>query len=147
MAKQLPATSEADTRKGKRSRVLFKARIRHSGRDSEARVRDLSPLGALIELNQAPPLDTRVLFVRGTIAAAARVAWTGGGRAGLEFDNPVNEKEMLAQPPVPEPRMPTKPIDPESLYRRPGVQFAKLTDEERRLAHVWAAQMGLTFQD
>jgi hypothetical protein len=146
-AQGFQSAAGSETRKGKRSRVLFKAIIRHRGRESEARVRDLSSLGALIEIDNPPPLGTNVLFVRGSIAAVARIAWAGGDRAGLEFEHPVNQKEMLAQPPMPAPKMPAKPIDPESLYRRPGVQFNRMTDEERRLAHVWAAQMGLTFED
>ena len=139
------ATSE--TRKGKRARVLFKAMIRDRGRETESRVRDLSALGALIEIDNPPPLGSNVLFIRGTIAAVARVAWVGGGRVGLEFEHPVNQKEILAQAPMPAPKMPARAIDPESLYRRPGVQYKRLSDEERQLAHVWAAQMGLSFED
>lgn len=147
MAVQSFQTANSETRKGKRARVLFKAIIRDRGRETESRVRDLSALGALIEIDVPPPLGSNVLFVRGTIAAVARVAWVGGDRAGLEFEHPVNEKEMLAQPAMPAPKMPAKPIDPESLYRRPGVQYIRLSDEERRLAQVWAAQMGLKFED
>jgi len=145
--RSLPTTSEGGTRKGKRARVLFKATIRFHGRETESRVRDLSPLGALIELDNPPPLGSQLLFMRGAVAAAARVAWVGGDRVGIAFDHPVNEKEMLAQRPMPAPKMPAKPIDPRSLYRRPGVQFIRLSDEERRLAQVWASQMGLSFED
>lgn len=147
MSVQSSQTASSETRKGKRARVLFNAMIRDGGREAESRVRDLSSLGALVEIDKPPPLGSNVVFVRGTIAAVARVAWVGGNRAGLEFEHPINAKEMLAQPVMPAPKMPGKPIDPESLYRRPGVQYVKLSDDERRLAHVWAAQMGLSFED
>jgi hypothetical protein len=143
-----PVAAGPEARKGKRSRVLFKAIIRSLGQQGEARIRDLSKLGALLEMDRPPAAGSDVIFLRGTISAAARIAWVDGARAGLEFDCPVDEKEMLAQPAAVPPKAPARRIEPDDAsYRRPGVLSTQMTDEERRLARVWAAQMGLSFEE
>lgn len=146
-AQAAPAGTETEARKGKRARVLFKATIRARDGESEARIRDLSKLGALIEMDAPPALDSDVLFVRGRISAAARVAWMGGNRAGLQFESPINEKELLAQSHTGAKAQVGRLARCNADYRRPGVQQIQLSARERKLARVWAAQMGLSFDE
>ena len=66
-----------------------------------ARVRDLTDTGAGIVSDL--PLDegTDVIFNRSNLLVAARVVWTHGTEAGLEFYRPVPLEELtgsLAQP-------------------------------------------------
>ena len=139
------ASKDKDTRKGKRSRVLLKATISVRGRDFEARIRDISALGVLVEMDQPPKLETRVLFSRATLSAAARVAWVGGNRAGLEFDTPVNQKALLDPGPAKAPKAAEWELSNGGLAAgRPRI--AGIRPEERRLAELWARQMGLTFE-
>jgi hypothetical protein len=140
-----PPETGQEARKGKRSRVLFKAMIHSQFGQAEARIRDLSRLGALIEMDVPPPLGAEVMFVRGSICAAGRVAWAGGQRAGLQFDGPIDEKEIVAQGTARSEigRLARYNADP----RRPPVQQFRLTAQERKLAQVWASQMGLSFEE
>jgi PilZ domain len=143
-----PAKDGSETRKGKRSHVLFKATIRWRGGEGEARIRDLSRLGALVEMDRPPTLHTGVLFVRGSISVGARIAWIAGQRAGLQFDSPIDEKKLLAQRHSVPPNAPRGHFVPsDGNYRRPGIQFVKMTDEERRVARMWAERMGLSFEE
>jgi PilZ domain len=135
---------DKDTRKGKRSRVLFKAVISVRGREFEARIRDLSSLGVLVEMDQPPALGTKVLFSRARLSAPARVAWAGGNRAGLEFESPVDEKALLDPGPGKAPKAAQWEVSNGGLT--PGrPRIAGISDEERRLAKLWARQMGLSF--
>src|SRR6185369_4430295 len=52
-------------RSAKRARVLLAARLQTPFGEVEARLRDLSRKGALIECMQVPPVGTEVVFVRG----------------------------------------------------------------------------------
>jgi hypothetical protein len=141
------AGQDEDTRKGKRSRVLFKATISARGREFEARIRDLSALGVLVEMDQPPALGTKVCFSRGKLSAPARVAWVGGTRAGLAFDNAVNEKALLAHVPGRTQKPAPREIGNSSLPPgRPSLQLKQMSAEERRLAKLWARRMGMSFE-
>jgi hypothetical protein len=138
------AGKDKDTRKGKRSRVLFKATISLRGREFEARIRDLSTLGVLVEMDQPPALGTKVLFSRGRLSVAARVAWAGGNRAGLQFETPVDEKALLDPGPRKAPKATDWEVSNGGLS--PGrPRIVGISAEERRLAQLWARQMGMSF--
>ena len=136
-------TTRQESRKGKRSRVLFTANVSSSGREAEARIRDLSPLGALIETDEPQRLGDRVSLRRGKIAVEARVAWVGGNRAGIQFDQPVDQPRLLAEG---KSRAFSPRIDIQSDHQRRCIH-APLTEEELRLARLWASQMGLSFEE
>jgi hypothetical protein len=69
---------------------LFLVATLYAGNGSAAvRVRNLSPSGALVEAASLPPPGATVVLRRGPLEAAGRVAWAGGGRAGLSFDGSV----------------------------------------------------------
>ena len=51
----------------------------------QARIRDWSTFGVQISCDRPPTTDTDVIFKRGQVFVAARVAWMCKGDAGLEF--------------------------------------------------------------
>ena len=67
------------------------------GGEIEARLRDLSQKGALVECMEVPPVGSEVMFVRGATRVPARVAWAGTDRIGLEFHHEIDEHEVLVQ--------------------------------------------------
>ena len=123
-------------RAAKRARVLLAAKLETAAGEIEARLRDLSQKGALVECLQVPPVGSEVVFVRGATRVSARVAWAGTDRIGLEFHHEIDEHEVLVQlgrkPPPP------KPVS----FRRQG--FAKPgADGDFRTAEAWGASVGL----
>ena len=100
-------TSAGSKRSAKRARVLLAARLETDSGEIEARLRDLSQKGALVECLQVPPVGSEVVFVRGATRVPARVAWAGPDRVGLEFHHEIDEHEVYVQlgrrpPPKPE---------------------------------------------
>lgn len=123
-------------RGAKRARVLLAARLNTVDGEVEARLRDLSRRGALIECEAVLSVGDEVVFTRGKTIVPARVAWTGGGRFGLEFLRMIDESEVLIQIGRPQAR-------PQQRYRRPRVLSEDVTDEERKLAKIWARTVGI----
>ncbi len=125
-------------RAAKRARVLLAARLETEQGEIEARLRDLSQKGALVECHQVPPVGSEVVFVRGATRVPARVAWAGEDRIGLEFHHEIDEQEVfvhIGKRPSP------KPVS----FRRPG--FKAAAAQEIRTARTWGATVGLTMPD
>ena len=120
----------------RRARVLLAARLKTDSGDVDARLRDLSRKGALIECKQKMSVGDEVVFARGSTVVPARVAWVGGDRLGLEFLRMIDESEVL----IPVSRGP--PPQPQR-FRRPRVLSEDLTEQERQLAKVWAVSVGI----
>jgi len=126
-------------RSAKRARVLLSAKLRTSFGEVDARLRDLSRKGALVECAQVPPVGSEVVFIRGNTNVPARVAWTAKGRVGLEFEHMIDEHELLvhigradkAAPPT---------------YRRPALS-ADMSAQERKLAKAWSVAVGLNLPE
>lgn len=134
------ANAAAGKRSAKRARVLLAAKLETASGEIDARLRDLSQKGALVECLQVPPAGSEVVFVRGATRVPARVAWAGADRVGLEFHHMIDEHEVFVQlgkrPP---------PSRAESL-RRPG--FANgLSADERKVARAWSVAVGLNLPD
>jgi hypothetical protein len=123
-------------RVAKRARVLLAAKLRTPHGEVDARLRDLSSRGALVECQEALPVGTEVVFARGKIVVPARVAWTGTKRLGLEFHYPIDEHEVLVQ-------LSRGPAATPEAYRRPALS-ERLTADERKLAQAWGVAVGLT---
>ena len=123
-------------RSAKRARVLLAARLDTPFGEIDARLRDLSRKGALVECNKALDVGTEVTFKRGSTIVPARVAWTGGGKIGLEFLFMIDEQEVLVQ---------LKRVSnvQSERFRRPGLNEG-LTDHDRKLAEAWGVTVGLT---
>lgn len=136
-----PNVTQAGKRSAKRARVLLAARLRTSTGEVDARLRDLSQKGALIECNQRLAIDDEVVFVRGDTVVPARVAWSGGNRFGLEFLRMIDESEVLvhvARPTV---------THSQQRFRRPRIMGEDLSDQDRKLAQVFAKSVGISLRD
>lgn len=127
-------------RKAKRARVLLAAKLDTPYGEVDARLRDLSRKGALLECSPVPPADTEVVFRRGPISVPARVAWSAAGRVGLEFHYMIDENEVLVQ-------MKRSPnTSGLQRFRRPGIKESA-SDKERALARAWGVQVGINLPD
>ena len=131
-------TTVGGKRSGKRARVLLAARLETKSGEIEARLRDLSQKGALVECLVVPPVGSEVVFVRGATRVPARVAWAAADRIGLEFHHEIDENEVLVQ-------LGKKPEPKPSALLRPG--FGKLSPDDRRVAHAWGVTVGLTLPE
>ena len=80
-----------------RFRVLFSATLVTSTDQYPVTVRDLSTTGAGIEGSRLPSAGTDVLLRRRSTDFFACVSWSAGGRAGIEFDEPISAAELVAQ--------------------------------------------------
>ena len=125
----------------KRARVLLTARLQTPFGEIEARLRDLSQKGALLECNEALQLNSDVVFSRGETSVAARVAWISGKRVGLEFYRTIEEGEVLVQ--LGRAPAPTVPAPRQAPFKRPGLRAQGLTEQERRLAEAWGVSVGI----
>ena len=132
-------------RSAKRNRVLLSAKLRTARGEIDAKLRDLSQKGALVECDERLQVEEEVTFVRGPTIVPARVAWTGGRRVGLEFLRMIDENEVLVQLG----RGAANPND--DRFRRSPLQGGRpalhgsLSDQERKLAQLWGARVGITF--
>lgn len=141
MGVETVVTSSGGKRGAKRARVLLAARLQTADGTIEARLRDLSRKGALVECAATPPAGTKLTFERGATRVPARVAWAAAGRVGLEFDHPIDETELLVhigrakEPPATAPR-----------YGRPGITMG-MSAAERKLAKAWSVAVGLTLPE
>ena len=130
--------SQAGNRTAKRARVLLAAKLRTPNGEVDAKLRDLSQKGALVECAKAFPVDAELVFSRGATVVPARVAWSAAGRIGLEFMRPIDESEVLVQ------LGRGKAIAPAQRCRRPRVLGTDMTEQEKNLARVWGVQVGIS---
>jgi hypothetical protein len=153
MGAEIPVdTPVVGKRTTRRSRVLLAARLRTQYGDIDARLRDLSQKGALIECRDVPPVGTQLIFIRGGISVPARVAWVGRNRLGLEFVEMIDEGEVLVQLGGRAPASVSAPqaVAPTSYQprcRRPRLHGEGLSEHERRLAEAWGVAVGIAVPD
>lgn len=134
-AETFPGETSGRQRSAKRNRVLLAAKLRTSAGEVDARLRDLSQKGALVECNEPLSVGEEVVFTRGATKVPARVAWVGGNRVGLEFLRMIDENEVLVQLGRPAAAV-------QQRFRRPSLNEG-LSDHERQLARVWGVSVGL----
>ncbi|HYJ51602.1 MAG TPA: PilZ domain-containing protein [Allosphingosinicella sp.] len=130
-------------RSAKRARVLLAAKLQTSFGEVEARLRDLSRKGALLECPQSPNVGSAVVFIRGETIVNARVAWAAGTRVGIEFDHMIDEHELLIHIGKP-PKASVQTPYPQS-YRRPGI--GRMSVEDRKVAQAWSIAVGLNLPE
>jgi hypothetical protein len=133
------ANASAGKRSAKRARVLLAAKLETDSGEIDARLRDLSQKGALVECLQVPRAGSEVVFVRGATRVPARVAWAGPDRVGLEFHHMIDEHEVFVQ-------LGKRPPPKAESFRRPGIG-AGLSADERRMAKAWGVTVGLNIPD
>lgn len=127
-------------RQNKRARVLLAAKLDTPFGEVDARLRDLSSKGALLECNPVPPVGAEVVFRRGPVSVPARVAWAATGRVGLEFTYMIDENEVLVQ------MKRSSNGSGQQRFRRPGIKEGA-SDKERALARAWGVQVGINLPD
>jgi hypothetical protein len=127
----------AGKRRAKRARVLLAAKLQTGAGEIDARLRDLSRKGALVECREIPPVGTELLFTRGSTSVPARVAWTGPDRVGLEFAYMIDEQEVLVQLK----RLSGDQNQPR--FRRARLFGEAMSQQEKQLARLWGASVGI----
>ena len=142
-AENFQKTTAAGNRSAKRARVLLAAKLQTSFGEVEARLRDLSRKGALVECAQVPNVGSAVVFIRGETVVNARVAWAADNRVGLEFDHMIDDHELLVHIGKP-PKAGPAPTYPQS-FRRPGI--GRMSVEDRKVAQAWSIAVGLTLPE
>jgi hypothetical protein len=131
--------SAESKRSAKRARVLLAAKLETDLGEIDARLRDLSQKGALVECLQVPPAGSEVVFVRGATRVPARVAWTGVDRVGLEFHHMIDEHEVFVQ-------LGKSSQSQADSYRRPPLQSG-LSAADRKSAQAWSVTVGLNLPE
>ncbi len=134
-----PNASAGSKRSAKRARVLLAAKLQTPYGEIDARLRDLSRKGALVECAQVPPVGSEVTFIRGSTVVPARVAWAGEGRIGLEFHCMIDEQEVLVH-------ITKRPQKKPESFRRPGLKET-MSDDERNVARAWGVAVGLNLPE
>jgi hypothetical protein len=74
-----------------RTRVLLTAIVVARDGATLVRVRDISPAGARVDCDVRLPANSDVIFRRGELFVAARVAWSDQKSAGLRFYRKIEE--------------------------------------------------------
>jgi hypothetical protein len=126
-------------RQAKRARVLLAGKLQTSFGEIDARLRDISRKGALVECGKVPPVGSDVVFSRGSTVVPARVAWGGAGRVGLEFHYPIDENEVLVQ-------LKKAPAAQGPRFRRPGLSEG-LNADDLKVARAWGVTVGIALPD
>jgi hypothetical protein len=124
-------SSTSQNRRARRSNVLLAASIELSGAVIPVKLRNLSTEGALIEGDSLPVEGSEVLFRRNDLSVNSRVAWVHEKQAGVAFNRPIPQEDVLRNIPTPRHR---RPLD----FRRPGFTAREMSPQERRLAESWA---------
>lgn len=136
----LPAAT-GGKRTAKRARVLLSARLRTADGVIDARLRDLSRKGALVECRAVPPPGTEVTFERGATRVPAHVAWSAQGRAGLEFHSMIDESELLVHI-----GRRVEPAAPPYRFGRSALTLG-MNAMERKAVQAWSVAVGLTLPE
>jgi hypothetical protein len=83
-----------ERREGDRSDLALPVIISGGGKDYRARLINITPMGAMLEVS-APVIEGTSLFLRcGSIDAHAVVVWINGLRTGIKFSAPLNELQI-----------------------------------------------------
>lgn len=131
---------EAGQRASKRARVLLTAKLHTAAGVSDARLRDLSRHGALIESPAIVRPGMKVRFERGATSVPATVAWATGIRIGLEFEHPIDESELLIH--IGKAKPAVAPVS----YGRSGI-MSGMSAKDRKMAQAWSVAVGLNLPE
>ena len=117
-------------RRARRSHVLMAASIEASGEILNVKLRNLSPVGALVEAENLPTVDSAVIFRKKELKLTGRIAWVDNGRAGIAFDDRLDPEAVLRHVPKSKPQA---KLD----FRRPRLRAGELSPGERKIAKDW----------
>ncbi|HUP66946.1 MAG TPA: PilZ domain-containing protein [Sphingomicrobium sp.] len=90
------ATNVQATRKGERRRVLMRGTVFGPDGAHIVWIRDISSDGALVSADDRLPDNCDVIFKRGSLFAAGRMAWTNDNGAGIKFYRDLADCEVAA---------------------------------------------------
>ena len=108
MASKGPQTPE---RNSQRKRVLMSGTLFTRDGAQRVRVRDLTAVGAQLQLDSNISPGSDAIFKRGSLFAAAHVAWTRDLCAGIRFYRPLPEFEWAER----DPGSPLAPDDTQNM--------------------------------
>lgn len=80
-----------------RSRVYLPATIQSSCGCQDALVRDISRLGALLEVSVTPPIGSVVQLTCARTTVEGRIAWVDSTWFGMEFGTPLSNGPLMEQ--------------------------------------------------
>jgi hypothetical protein len=83
-------------RKGERRRVLMRGTVFGPNGAHVVWIRDISTDGALVAGDDALPANCDVIFKRGPIFAAGRIAWSNETGAGIKFYRDLADCDVAA---------------------------------------------------
>jgi hypothetical protein len=93
-ARRRANSATAAPRTTKRTRVLMTGVVLTPAGARKVRVRDISRTGVQVIGARDFPVDCDAIFRRGSLFAAARIAWVRGDEAGLEFYRGLSPEEV-----------------------------------------------------
>ena len=100
--KRATAKRECDTAGGTgRRRVLMAAAVISATGTFQVRIRDLSHSGANLSSDARLPANSDVIFRRGDLFAAAKVAWSDRTNAGIAFYRKLSRADVASALNVP----------------------------------------------
>ena len=79
----------------KRSRVFLHAQVGSAAGRFEARIRDISTTGALLEADVLPEAGAHIHLACGRTSIYGRVVWAKGGWFGVEFHAPLQASRLV----------------------------------------------------
>jgi hypothetical protein len=91
-----------ERRTAPRKAVLLLATLERQGASNPVRMVNLSQSGSSV-IGQLPAKHCSVVFRRNAVALRGRMAWSDGGRGGIDFEESIEPSEMLRS--IPEPRV------------------------------------------
>lgn len=83
-------------RKSERVNIFIAATVYLDGSSCAARVRNLSPWGAMLDSKLEPDVGSVIKMARGQTVAEGEVVWARAGRFGVSFTNPTSVSRWLA---------------------------------------------------
>jgi len=125
----------ADERRSARANVILTATIEDGSARIPVRVSNLSSHGALVIGEGLPAGETQVTFRCNGASVQCWVAWSQGGRAGIQFGTPVQPDALTQRESAP--RIAITKDTRELDFRRPGFRGNQMTDEERKIVEEW----------
>ncbi len=131
-------SNSPQNRKTRRSNVLMSASLELSGVALPVKLRNLSADGALVEGDKLPVEGSAVLFRKGELSVAGRVAWSKTRHAGISFEEQLAPDQVLRHVPAPRAR-----VQPD--FRRPGLKPVGMTEDERRFGEMWLSTSARAF--
>jgi hypothetical protein len=86
-----------ERRNGARSDLALPALVSSGGKDYSARIINIAPMGAMLEVSAPLVQGTSLVLRCGSIDADAVVVWIKGLRMGVKFITPLSERRIAEQ--------------------------------------------------